>query len=486
MKKLRIFLLCFSVQLLGFHINSISGQEVWSLEKCINHAKENNITIRQSVVGMDQAKITLKSSKAQRLPTLNYSSSGGYQWGRTIDYATNTFENQTTNFNSQSLQTGINLYNGGQISNTIKQANIDLMASTKDAQQTFENISLTIASQYLAILLSQEAVEMAKKRLETTQKQLEQTDKLINAGSLPRNERLNLVASVARDEENLLIQQNNVDLGYLDLKSLLNIDPATPMIIQKPAVDQFLIDNTLLVDIEDLYKKSEQRNPGIASSQLKMQSAEIGKKIASSAGLPSLSMFGSISSNYSSSILDFAHPDLSNLTEVLQTPQKINFNGSDVYIATYTYKGIQYSTKPYFSQLSDNLGQAVGLSLRVPIYNAGIANYNKQRADLAIKTAELNNMQVKQKLKSDIYRAVTDYKAARQRVDVAQREFEAASGSFSNIQKKYDAGSSNSLDLITAKNNANTAEDNLLTARYSLIFRTKVLEFYLGQPIQLN
>ena len=135
--------MCFSVQLLGFHINSITGQEVWSLEKCIMHAKENNLTIRQSVVGMDQAKITLKSSKAQRLPTLNYSSSGGYQWGRTIDYATNTFENQTTNFNSQSLQTGINLYNGGQISNTIKQANIDLMASTKDAQQTFENISLT-------------------------------------------------------------------------------------------------------------------------------------------------------------------------------------------------------------------------------------------------------------------------------------------------------------------------------------------------------
>ncbi|GAB1395753.1 hypothetical protein MASR1M65_05300 [Saprospiraceae bacterium] len=71
-------------------------------------------------------------------------------------------------------------------------------------------------------------------------------------------------------------------------------------------------------------------------------------------------------------------------------------------------------------------------------------------------------------------------------MEVAQRENEAAQGSFVNLQKKYDAGASNSLELITAKNNADAAEDNLLTARYSLIFRTKVLEYYMGQPIQLN
>ena len=486
MNKSLIFLLSILVQFVGLNLNTVTGQEVWSLEKCVKHAQDNNLTIKQSMIGVEQSKINLNSNLAQRYPTLNYTASGGYQWGRTIDYATNTFENQTTNFNSHSLQTGVNLYNGGRVNNSIRQASLDLLSAAKQAQQTSENIALTVASQYLAILLSTEAIEMAKKRLETSQKQLEQTDKLIAAGSLPKNERLNLVANVARDEENLLTQQNNTDLGYLDLKRLLNLDPSTPMLIEKPGVDQFLIDNALLTDVEELYKKSEQRNPGIAASQLKIESAALGRKLASATGLPSLSLFGSISSNYSSSIRDFLHPDLSNLKEELSAPQKINFNGSDVFIATYQYSGIKYPVKPLFDQLSDNLGQAVGLSLRVPIYNAGITRYNKQLAEISLKNAEISNSQVKQQLKNDIYRAVTDYKAARLRVEVAGREFEAANGSFINVQKKYEVGSANSLELITAKNNANTAEDNLLTSRYSLLFRTKVLEFYLGQPIQLN
>ncbi len=486
MKKTIQLFVGLIVFLTVFDSNPVLAQEVWTLEKCINYARENNISLKQSMISVGQANINLKANKAQRIPSLNYNTSAGYQWGRTIDYGTNTYVNESTNFNSHSIQAGINLYNGGQVSNSIRQSGIDLMAARKDSEQLMENISLTIATQYLTILLAQEAVEIAKKRLETSKKQLDQTDKLISAGSLPKNERLMIQATVATDEENLLIQQNNVDLGYLDLKNLLNLDPATDMTIKKPEVDQFLIDNTLLTNVEELFKKSADRNPGVAANNLKIESARIGKKIASSTGLPSLDIFGSFNTNYSSSILDLLHPDLSNLKEELSNPTKVNINGMDVFIATYNKKGISYPSKPYFSQLQDNLGQSLGLSLRIPIYNAGITHYNKQRADLAIKLAELNSDLTKQQLKNQIYRAVTDYKAARLRVEVAQRENEAAQGSFVNLQKKYDAGASNSLELITAKNNADAAEDNLLTARYSLIFRTKVLEYYMGQPIQLN
>lgn len=486
MNKLWILALISLIQISSLQFNNISAQEVWSLEKCVKYAQDNNLTCQQSKIGIDQAEINYKSNKAQRYPTLNYSSSGGYQWGRTIDYGTNTFVNQSTNFNSHSLQTGMTLYNGGNINNSIKKAGLDLMASSKDAQQTAENIALTVSSQYLSILLSMEAVEMAKKRIEISKKQLDQTDKLINAGNLPKNERLNILATVARDEENQLTQENNLALAYFDLKSLLNLDASTDMQIQKPNTTQLLIDNQLLTDIGKLYQESSQRNPGIAASELRMNSSEVEKKIAGASGLPSLSLFGSVQSNYSSSLRDVLHPDFTNAKEVLSPAQKVNFNGTDVFISTYTYNGIVYPTKSIGDQLSDNLGQSLGLSLRVPIYNGSITRYNKQRAELAIKTAQLNNTQLKQQLKNDIYRAVTDYKSARQRVEVANREYEAAEGSFVNVQKKYDVGAANSLELVTAKSNADSSEDNLLTARYSLLFRTKVLEFYLGQPIQLN
>ena len=439
-------------------LGNSNAQEVWPLEKCIKHAQEQNLSIKRSQEQLKLSRVDISSSKSAVYPNLNYSTSAGYQWGRTIDYATNTYVNQSSNYNSHQLSSSVSLYEGGSIRNNIKLSNYNFLAAEADMKQTMEDISLSVAATYLTILLNIEGIEIAKKRLEVSQKQMDVTVKLINAGNLPRNEKLNLDAQVAREEENLFAQQNSLELAYLDLKNLLNLDPEYNMTVEMPAIDQILVDNKLITEVNDLYKEASQRNPGLAASQFRMQGVQFSRKIAGSSGLPSLTLFANISSNYSSSFVDFLHP---------------NPDGT-------------FPSKPYFDQFNDNLGEAVGISLRVPIYNNGLARYAIQRAEINIRSAEIANDQVKQQFKSTIFRSVADYKAARLRVEAAQREFEAATGAYNNTQKKFDAGSANSLDLITAKNNANTAQDNLLTARYTFVFRAKVLEYYMGKQIQLN
>ena len=463
----------------------LKAQEVWSLEKCIKQAQEQSLVIKQATTKMELADVSLKSSKAARYPTLNYSSNLGNQWGRTIDFATNTYVKQTSSYNSHNLSAGLSIYEGGQINNGIKLAEYNLKASQLDTKQSMEDIALSVAATYLNILLNKEAIEVAKKRVEISQKQLEQTEKLIDAGSVPRNEKLSLMAQVAKEEENLFASQNAMELAYLDLKNALNLDPGFDMVVEEPKIDQILIDTKLITDVNDLYKEAAGRNAGVSASEMRILSAQTNKKIAGASGLPSLSAFGNISSNYSSSILDYLNPDYSKASYI-DISQKVFVNGTEVTITQKQQIGIQYPKVAYFDQLNNNLGQAVGLSLRIPIYNNGVARYNKQKAEIEINSAKIISDQTKQQLKSTIFRAVADYKASRLRVEAAQREFDAATGAYNNTQKKFEAGSSNSLDLVTAKNTANTAQDNLLTARYTFVFRAKVLEYYMGKQIQLN
>ena len=463
----------------------LNAQEVWSLEKCIKQAQEQSLVIKQATTKTELADVSLKSSKAARYPTLNYSSNLGNQWGRTIDFATNTYVKQTSSYNSHNLSAGLSIYEGGQINNGIKLAEYNLKASQLDTKQSMEDIALSVAATYLNILLNKEAIEVAKKRVEISQKQLEQTEKLIDAGSVPRNEKLSLMAQVAKEEENLFASQNAMELAYLDLKNALNLDPGFDMVVEEPKIDQILIDTKLITDVNDLYKEAAGRNAGVSASEMRILSAQTNKKIAGASGLPSLSAFGNISSNYSSSILDYLNPDYSKASYI-DVSQNVFVNGTEVTITQKQQIGIQYPKVAYFDQLNNNLGQAVGLSLRIPIYNNGVARYNKQKAEIEINSAKIISDQTKQQLKSTIFRAVSDYKASRLRVEAAQREFESATGAYNNTQKKFEAGSSNSLDLVTAKNTANTAQDNLLTARYTFVFRAKVLEYYMGKQIQLN
>ncbi len=484
--NLRVFRPILSLMLVVvFNAYSLQAQEVWNLEKCIQYAQQQSLVMKQAITKSDLANINLNSSMAARYPTLNYSSNGGYQWGRTIDYATNTYVKQSSNFNSHNLALGLTIYEGGLINNNIKLADYNLRAAQLDAKQSMDDIALSVSATYLNILLAREAIEVAKKRVEVSQKQLEQTDKLIDAGSLPRNERLSLLAQVARDEENMFAQQNALEQAYLDLKNSLNLDPGFNMTVDIPNIDQIIVDTKLLTDVNELYKEAAQRNSGISASEMRIHSAETNRKIAASSGLPSLSLFGNISSNYSSSILDYLNPDYSNAS-YKDINSKVLVNGTEVTITQQQQIGIRYPQVAYVDQLNNNLGQSLGLSLRVPIYNNGMARYNKQKADIEIKNAQIVSDQTKQQLKSTIFRAVSDYKAARLRVEAAQREFEAATGAYNNTQKKFEAGSSNSLELVTAKNNANTAQDNLLTARYTFVFRAKVVEYYMGKQIQLN
>lgn len=468
-----------------FVVAQSSAQQSWSLEKCINHALENNLMLKMAETNIAGAELTLKQDKAARMPRLNASTNAGLQLGRTIDPTTNAFDNQTIGFNSFGLNASATLYNGNAINNSIKKSGLDLEAARLDGQKSSNDLALSVANAYLSILLADEQLRNTEKRLELSREQLAQTDKLIQAGSLPENNRLDFLSRIALDEQLLIEAQNLLATSYLNIKQLLELEPGTPFDIAKPSVS-VPVDDPDLFKLEEVYATALGLQPGVRAAELRIESAHLNESIAKAGLMPAVSVFGGLSANYSSISKDFANPDLSKATLVQGPSVPVIINGEDATVSQYQYEGIIYPEKAYFDQLSENFGQNIGINISIPIYSNGLNRINLQRARLNSINQEIGSQQTKNNLKADIQLSISNARSGKKSYQAALRSLEAAEAAYENAKKRFDLGSISTFEFSTARNTFDQAEVSLIRAKYQYIFFLKVVDFYLGKEIVLD
>lgn len=478
-----LFMKIHAILLFLLLTSGIHAQEVWSLERCINFARDNNITIQQALANVRTAAIAEKQAKASRLPNVSANVNLGEQFGRTIDPTSNAFSTEATAYNSFGINAGINIFNGGLIRHSIKQADWNLKAATADAERTVNDLGLLIASAYLNILLSEELLDNAKKRVEQSENQLNVTQKLIEAGTTPMADKYNILAQVARDEQSTVQAQNTVDLAYLTLKQYLQLEPDFDLRIEHPIALIPADANPDARPLPLLYQTALGNQAGIRSVDFRVKSAEESVFIAKSGFYPSVSLFANLSSNYSSGFLDYFNGQY---IRTDTTPATIfRVNGQDLAISQYVDR-YSYPKVNYFDQLDQNFGQGVGININVPIYQNGRTRLSVERARLGVLTAQMQQTQTRQTLKNDIQTAIANAKAAKQQLNAAQKTFDATSIAFQNTEKRHTLGAVNALDLTTAKSNRDIAENDLVVAKYDYLFKLKILDFYEGKKLELN
>ncbi|NND32372.1 MAG: TolC family protein [Saprospiraceae bacterium] len=455
------------------------GQEVWSLEKCVQHALDNSLAIKQSVLSFDEAHINKRMADQGRLPTVDGSTSYNLSFGRRVDPTTNDFINRSFGNQGFSVSTGVVLFNGGRISNQIRRADLGKQAAELDVEQMRNDLSLDVALAYIQILFAQENLTNAQKSYDLIQSQLEQIDRLIEVGSRPKNARLDLVAQSAQNEQMVVAAENNIDIAYLALKQLLQLDDSYQMTIEIPDLPIPADYDVEAANTGDVYGKALAWQPSIRAGELRKQNAEIGVALARTNMIPSLSMGGSIGSNWSSSARD--------QTEVgtQLVGQDAFVNGEPISIQ-FEAPVFDVTKVNYPDQINQNLGYGFGVSLQVPIYNQGRSKANLDLAKLDVVRSDIANEQVKNQLKTDVQRSIADAKAAKKQYEAALRTAEATRAAFQDTEKRYNLGVANNFEFISAQNNRDQAEVDLIIAKYDYIFRSKVLDYYQGKRITLN
>jgi outer membrane protein len=434
------------------------AQEPWTLERCIQYAISNNITIKQQELNVATAQNAVKQAQWSQTPTLSASGSQSVSFGRSLDNTNYTYVDKTAWSGNLGLGSQFTIFSGFSTRNTIAKNKLDLQSSLLEVERTKNDISLNIAAAYLQVLFSEELVANSEKQVELTKMQVERTQKLVDAGNLSQSNLFDIRSQQAQEEVTLVNAQNQLDIANLTLKQLLELPADTPLKVEHPS-NLSINDQYALSSPNQLFETSLNL-PQIKSAEVKLQSAEAGIKVAQSSYYPSLALSAQYGSSY--------------------------FSPKNTVLGQDPVTGAPIVGKQSISdQLNKNQSTNINLSLRIPIFNSMRTRFSVNNARIGYSFAQLDLQQRKNTLYKEISQAHADATGALKKYAATQKAHEALNESFSNIDKKFNVGAANSLDYNTAKNKLSQSESELLQAKYQFIFKTKVLDFYKGVPLKL-
>lgn len=469
------FLTCLSTNLLA--------QERWTLNKCIEHAREHSIDIQRGQNALANAQLAEMQSKLAFLPTANIN--GGYYWnfGLTIDPITNTRQPGSRQTLSTTASGNWTLLSGGRNLYQLQQARMSSVAALYQLEEVKNNTFLNIASAYLQIIVNMQLEAVADGQLQTSLQSLERTQLLFDNGAISKDNYLQSVAQTKNDEGNLTSARNAVLLSRLQLFQLLQLESDfEDFEIEMPEVN---LAELSLNDYgrTDLKEEAVRKQPSVRAAEASLESAQYGIKLANAARYPNLFFLAQLNSNYVQGLpyfTDFVELTTYTLVEnpitgnIEQVPQVVNVPDPN--------SQIEYSIG---NQLTDNWNQFIGFGFQVPLFNGGQTHAAVQRAKIQENNAALDKKASELAVRQTIERALVDAKNSLALYNAANASSQAAELALNNAQLNYDQGVISAFDLGLSKNQFLAAKSQEIQTKFDYLFKVKVLEFYLFNQITL-
>ena len=430
---------------------TLAQKKLWTLEECVDYALENNITIEQFRLDLEMATIDKSDAIGDFLPNLNGTLNGQSNTGLSFDPTNNQPVNTTQITSSGSVNSSINLFNGLRNIHRLNRAKLNTIANRYRLDDLVNDVRLNVAIAYLNILSNKEALKVAKALYAVTEQDLNRTKELVESGVVAQGDLLDIEATAATREQQIINAENEVLISIIGLAQLLqitdyeNFDIATE-VYEVPPTD--IMKNTPKIIFDEAlgYRwdiKFNETNVEIAKKDL---------QIAKGAAYPSLDAFINYNTRYSDQFLDPITGDLI----------------------------------PFKDQLWINDGIAFGAQISIPILNGFNTRNGIKRSRINVKKAQLQLEQNKLDLETNINQSYVDVINSSKAYEAALKTREARMLALNYSKERFDVGIMNSFDYSQAQSRVDNAEAEVIRTKFDYIFRIKVLEFYFGLPIVLN
>jgi outer membrane protein len=433
------YILCGAV-FLSIAFAKAQSQKAWTLRECVTYALENNISIKLTQLQAENAKVEKKLAVGGLLPTLNARSSFNSNTGANVNPVTNQFENNTFFSITPGASSNLTLFDGLANFKRVQRANLSALLAQYQLEQSENDIMLLVANSYLQALLAKENLKTILNQHEVTALSIENTQNLVDAGSLPQGDLLEIKATYANEEQQIVAARNNVKITLINLAQALNITDYENFDIAQPEITSTEA-GILVNSAQDIAGTALENRPEIKIADQNIAIAEKDLQISKAARYPSISAFLSYNSRFSDN--DF-------LDRTLQ------------------------------EQLYQNDGYAIGFQVNVPIFNGFRVSSDVARNKVNVESQRLQKEQAALNLETNIYQAYNDAQAAQASYQAAEETVQARELAFQYAKDRYDVGLMNSFDFNQAQNQLLNARVNRNQSKYDFIFRIKVLEIFYG------
>lgn len=427
----------------------VTAQESWSLEQCIKFGVENSLAIQQYELARDNQEIDLQSLKLSRLPGISASVGENGNIGRAQNRE-GIYEDHTALTTSVNVNASLSIFQGGRINNQIKSGEFSYEAATADLQQAREDLSLQIVNYYLQALYCKEIYKVAKEQITLSQELIDRTVLMVEAGSCSESELFEAQASMAKQKSAEIDAFNNLQSALLDLAQAMNLQDIVDFDIEEPDTQAIVAEQVLRYpSADEVYLEYVNSKPSIKAAESRIQASKSNVSAAKSGYYPSLSLGASYGTSY-------------------------------YYTKDLAGGALASSLKNQFSQ---NGATIIGLNLQIPIFNRMSTHNNVRKAKLDLQNQQLKLEQERLYLLKEVQQARQNAEAAMYKYIGAEKSVEASQLAFEYESVKYEAGRSSAYQFNEVRQRLFSAKSEMTQAKYNLILRGKILDFYLGEPL---
>ncbi|MDE7074661.1 MAG: TolC family protein [Odoribacter sp.] len=430
--------LTVGMMLFSFAAGAQEKPVAWDLRTCIEYARAKNIRIQQSRIGLEESLENTREAKAQRLPSLSFSSGHNY-----VNRPRPEAGDKNSYSGSYDLSSSVTLYGGGRLRKNLQQMELRNEVQELTIREAENNIELAITQAYVQLLYAHENVKINEHTVEVSKAQRDRGEQLLEAGALSRADFAQLESQYTTAKYQLVVAQTSLENARLDLKQLLELElddtmePAIPEIGEEEVL-------VLLPSKASVYQTSLGVMPEVKYNRLNIEVAGLEKEKAWAGYLPSLRLSAGMGTSHSTG-----------------------------------------SNWGWGSQMKHNWSENVGLTLSVPIFSNRSTKTAVNLAKLNVQQAELGYEDVQKDLLKSVETVYQDALSAQERYRSAAENLKAVELAFELTQEQFFLGMKNTLEMLTEKNNYLSARQELVQAKYMAVLNVQLLNFYQGKEIKL-
>ena len=422
---------------------SFAQDKKWTLQECVAHALENNISVKQSQNTLLSNEQDVIASKGAFLPSVFGSVSHNLSLGNR-ELFPGQFVDRTDNITNVGIGVNQTIFNGFRLTNLYKQSQLILETNQLELQRIQDDVSLNVVNSYLNVLFNKERLETAKAQYGFSKSQLDQVNELVDAGAQPKVNLYDAEATLSRDAQQVTLAENNYNLALLTLSQFLQVSYNG---FDIEIIDIDTPSTALLYDnVNPVLNFAMENRVEIKVAEKNVENAMLGTEISKSGFYPTLTANSGIGSNVF----------FTNLTD---------------------------TEEAFFNQLNQQKGYRFGLNLNIPIFSRFQNKTAVAKSKIQEENSKLNLEQAKLNLEANIQRAFTDAQAAFKAFDAAKKSLKSQTLAFNNSKERYDIGAMTAFDLEQSRVQLINAESSLINAKYDFVFKTKVLDFYMGKSL---
>lgn len=413
--------------------------EEWSFDDCVNWAIANNIDIRQTMLSVLQADQSIGLAKDAYLPYI------GFSTNQSFSNFPSPQDNQSANsYNSSyNINASWTIWEGNARKYRVESAKLVKLQQQLNGDDLVKNLQLGILQAYLNILYSAEAVDIAKKSLEVSEAQAQRTKRLMENGRTSKVDYAQIESQRAQDEYNLVQAKSSYASSKVTLKNLLNLGLDYDLNIKEVNFSDSLVTEPLPPKTE-VFEIAMNWLPQFKSNELNKDIYNYNIKLAKSTYYPSISLNGGLGSSYNSS-----------------------------------------GSWGWGKQMKNFFNENIGLNLSIPIYDGNATRRAINIAKLQALEYDLAKTQLQNELSQTIENLYIESDNSRARYLSGLSQLEATTLSAELVDRQFELGLVNPLELLTAHNNLLNARLELLQSKYMAILSSKTIDFYATTKVSI-